>query len=141
VASNETVLDGGSVGGLRCASGRRFAVHIELFARRRVVIVPPRVGVARSGCSYPLRTKTPTGVVEVLARGRFTLGELFGVWGRRFDATHLLSFRGRVSLFVGGKRRTGDPRRLVLTPHAQIVIEVGGYVAPHPSYLFPRGGP
>jgi hypothetical protein len=105
------------------------------------MIVPPGIGVARSGCSYPLRTKAPTGVVEVLAKGRFTLGDMFRIWGRRFDATHLLSFGGRVSLFVGGKRQTGDPRRLVLTKHAQIVIEVGGYVAPHPSYLFPRGGP
>jgi hypothetical protein len=140
-AANKAVLAGSPVGRLRCASGRRFAVHIELFARRQVVIVPPGIGVARSGCSYPLRTNAPTGVVEVLARGRLTLGDLFRVWGRQLDAAHLLSFPGRVSLFVGGKRRTGDPRRLVLTKHAQIVIEVGGYVAPHPSYLFPRGGP
>jgi hypothetical protein len=140
-ADNQTVLDGSPVGRLRCANGRRFAVHIELFARRQVAIVPPGIGIAGSGCSYPLRTKAPTGVVEVLATGRFTLGDLFHVWGRRFDATHLLSFRGRVSLFVGGRRRTGDPRQLVLTRHAQIVIEVGGYVAPHSSYLFPRGGP
>jgi hypothetical protein len=141
-AANQAVLDGRPIGGgLRCANGRRFAVHIELFARRQVVIVPPGIGRARSGCSYPLRTTAPTGVVEVLAGGRLTLGDLFSVWGRRFDATHMLSFRGRVSLFVGGKRRTGDPRQLVLSRHAQIVIEVGGYVAPHPSYLFPRGGP
>jgi hypothetical protein len=140
-AANQPVLAGSAVGRLRCANGRRFAVHIELFAHRRVAIVPPGIGVARSGCSYPLRTNAPTGVVEVLAGGRFTLGDFFRVWGRRFDATHLLSFRGPVSLFVGGKRRTGDPRELVLTKHAQIVIEVGGYVAPHPSYLFPRGGP
>jgi hypothetical protein len=26
-----------------------------------------------------------------------------------------------------------------LTRHAQIVLETGGYVAPHPSYLFPKG--
>jgi hypothetical protein len=140
-AANQAVLEGSPVGSLRCANGRRFAVHIELFARRQVVIVPPGIGRARNGCSYPLRTTAPTGVVEVLARGRFTLGDFFRVWGRRFDAEHLLSFRGRVSLFVGGKRRAGDPRTLVLTKHAQIVIEVGGYVAPHPSYLFPRGGP
>jgi hypothetical protein len=140
-AANDAVLDAKSVGRLQCANGRRFAVHIELFAHRQVAIVPPGIGVARSGCSYPLRTNAPTGVVEVLAAGRFTLGDFFRIWGRRFDATHLLSFRGSVSLFVGGKRRTGDPRELVLTRHAQIVIEVGGYVAPHPSYLFPRGGP
>jgi hypothetical protein len=140
-AANQAVLEGRPVGRLQCANGRRFAVHIELFAHRQVAIVPPGIGLARSGCSYPLRTKAPTGVVEVLADGRFTLGDLFRVWGRRVDGRHLLSFRGRVSLFVGGKRQTGDPRRLVLTRHAQIVLEVGGYVAPHPSYLFPRGGP
>jgi hypothetical protein len=140
-AANQAVLNGSSVGKMKCANGRRFAVHIELFAARQVMIVPPGIGVARSGCTYPLRTNAPTGVVEVLAGSRYTLRDLFGVWGRRFDATHLLSFRSRVSLFVGGKRRTGDPRQLVLTKHSQIVIEVGGYVAPHPSYLFPRGGP
>ena len=140
-AANQSALDGKPVGTMRCANGRRFAVHIELFAHRQVAIVPPGIGIARSGCTYPLRTKAPTGVVEVLATGRFTLGDFFRVWGRRFDATHVLSFRGPVSVFVGGKRRTGDPRELVLTKHAQIVIEVGGYVAPHPSYLFPRGGP
>jgi hypothetical protein len=140
-AANQAIRDGKPVGRLRCANGRRFAVHIELFAHRRVAIVPPRIGIARSGCSYPLRTNAPTGVVEVLANGRFTLGDFFHVWGRRFDATHLLSFRGAVTVFVGGKRRVGDPRRIVLTKHAQIVLETGGYVAPHPSYLFPRGGP
>jgi hypothetical protein len=136
-AANQAVREGRPVGGLRCANDRRFAVHIELFARRQVAIVPPGIGVARSGCTYPMRTTTPTGVVEVLAQGRFTLADFFRVWGRRFDATHLLSFRGRVSVFVGGKRRTADPRVLVLTQHAQIVLEVGGYVAPHPRYLFP----
>jgi hypothetical protein len=44
-----------------------------------------------------------------------------------------------VSVFVGGKPVAGDPRRIVMTRHAQIVLEIGGYVAPHPSYLFPKG--
>jgi hypothetical protein len=140
-AANARVLAGTPVGGLRCADGRRFAVHVELFARRRVVLMPPGIGVARSGCSYPVRTSAPTGVVEVLRAGRFTLGDLFRVWGRRLEPVRLLSFPGRVSVFVGGRRFAGDPSGLVLTRHAQIVLEVGGYVAPHPSYLFPRGGP
>jgi hypothetical protein len=139
VAANPAVLDGGPVGGMRCANGTRFSVHVELFAHRKVIVVPPGIGVARSGCSYPLRTTTPTGVVDVLATGRFTLGDLFTVWGRRLDGSRLVSFRGRVSVFVGGRRRTGDPRRILLTRHAQIVLEVGGYVAPHPSFLFPKG--
>jgi hypothetical protein len=140
-AANRRVLAGAPVGGMKCSNGRRFAVHIELFAHRRVVIVPPGIGIARSGCSYPLRTNTPTGVIEVLQSGRFTLGDLFRVWGRRLKPVRLLSFPGHVSVFVGGRRLGGDPRRLVLTRHAQIVLEVGAYVAPHPRYLFPREGP
>ena len=103
--------------------------------------MPPGIGVARSGCSYPLRTRAPTGVVDVLQSGTFTLGDLFRVWGRRLGSSRLLSFPGRVSLFVGGKRIVGDPRQLVLRRHAQIVLEVDGYVAPHPAYLFPKGSP
>jgi hypothetical protein len=129
---------GEPVAGMRCGNGRRFSVHVELFAHRRVVIVPPGIGVAR-GCSYPVRTTQPTGVVEVARGPRRTLGDLFAVWGRRLGPRRLLSFPGRVSVFVGGRRRPGDPRTVPLTPHAEIVVEVGGYVAPHPSYVFPRG--
>jgi hypothetical protein len=138
-AANPAVAGGRPVGRLTCGNRRTFQVHVELFAMRRVVIVPPRIGMARSGCSYPLRTTTPTGVVDVARTGRWTLGDLFAVWGRRLSRSRLLSFPGRVSVFVGGKRRTGDPRRVLLTPHAEVVLEVGGYVAPHASYLFPKG--
>jgi hypothetical protein len=51
----------------------------------------------------------------------------------------LLSFRGRVAVFVGGRRVLRNPGSVRLTRHAEIVLEVGGYVAPHPSYLFPKG--
>ena len=138
-AANAAVAAGRPIGGLTCANGRRFAVHLELFANRQVIIVPPRIGIARSGCRYPLSTDTPTGVVDVLAARRFTLGDLFRIWGRRLSAKHLLSFRGRVSVYVNGRKRTGDPGTLPLHRHDEIVVEVGRYVAPHTSYLFPKG--
>jgi hypothetical protein len=116
----------------------RTAVHVELFASRRVIVVPAGIGRG-PGCRYPLSTSTPTGVVRV---GRAaTLGDLFRVWGRTLGVDRLLSFRGRVSAFVAGRRVSGDPRAIRLKPHAQIVLETGGYVAPHPSYLFPKGTP
>jgi hypothetical protein len=138
-AANAEVLAGAPLGRLRCVGGARFAVHVELFARREVAILPPRIGVARSGCRYPLSTTTPTGIVDVAEAGRFTLGDLFRVWGRWLAPTRLLSFKGPVSVFVDGHRRSGDPRRVVLTRHSEIVIEVGGYLTPHASYLFPKG--
>src|SRR5438270_13892678 len=56
------------VTGLRCSRSatRRFGVHLELFANRLVVLVPPGIGMmASSACSYPARTRAPTGVIEV----------------------------------------------------------------------------
>jgi hypothetical protein len=133
------VRDGRPVGTLRCGKAPvRTAVHVELFAARRVIIVPPGIGRGPR-CRYPLSTTTPTGVVAV--RGAATLGDLFRVWGARLGSHRLLSFRGRVSAFVGGRAVNGDPRAIPLTRHAQIVLETGGYVAPHPSYLFPKGTP
>jgi hypothetical protein len=110
-------------------------VHIELFARRRVVIVPPGIG----DCVSPLRTTEPTGVVHATSVGRHTLGQLFRDWGRELTRTALLSFRGRVSVFLDGAPWGGDPRAVPLSKHAQVVVEIGGYVAPHPAYLFPKG--
>jgi hypothetical protein len=75
-------------------------------------------------------------VVELDPRLRPTLGDLFAVWGRRLSGRRLLSFTGDVRVYVAGKHRPGDPRTTPLTRHAQIVLEVDGYVPPHASYLF-----
>jgi hypothetical protein len=133
------VRDGRPVAGLRCTSAApRFAVHLELFAHRRVVVVPAGIGRGPR-CTYPLTTVEPTGVVR--ATGRATLGDLFRVWGRRLGPRRLLSFRGPVRVFVGGRAHAGDPGSVRLLPRRQIVVELGGYVPPHPSYLFPKGTP
>jgi hypothetical protein len=138
-AANVTVRAGDPIGELRCANGRRFAVHVELYAQRRVIVVPRGIGISAGGCRYPLSTDAPTGVVEVLAGRGYTLGDLFRVWGRRLGATRLLSFRGRVSVFVDGRRVAGKPGAVRLKKHDEIVVEVGPYVAPHVDYLFPKG--
>jgi hypothetical protein len=133
---------GAPIGSLRCGSpGREFAIHVELFARRQVIVVPKGIGVARAGCRYPLHTSEPTGVVHVDATRPHRLRDLFAVWGRRLGRSRLLSFRGRVLVFVDGRRFRGEPGAVLLTKHRQIVLEIGGYLAPHPSYLFPKGLP
>jgi hypothetical protein len=153
-AAPETVLTGRPVGRLRCErqSERRFGVHLEVFAHRQVVIVPAGIGVARpsrryfarvipGGCTYAVRTLDPTGVLEVRAGARLTLGDVFRLWNQPLGLHRLAGFRtrGSVLAFVGGKRRYGDPSSIPLTRHAQIVLEIAGYVAPHPRYLFSGG--
>jgi hypothetical protein len=131
--------DGEPVGALRCSSApAQSAAHVELFAARRVVIVPAGIGRGPR-CTYPVATSSPTGVV--LVRSVVTVGDLFRVWRRTLGPRQLLSFRGRVQAFVAGRRVAGDPRAIRLTRHAQVVLEIGGYVAPHPSYVFPKGTP
>lgn len=105
-----------------------------------MVLVPPGIGIARprkregayiSGgrCSYPLRTREPTGVIEIAGQNR-TLGDLFAIWGRPLRADRA---------YVNGERVEGDLKRIRLDKHDQIVLEVGGYVKPHSSYRFPPG--
>lgn len=136
------IRSGEPVGRFACGhAATQYAVHLELFAHRRVVIVPAGIGNG-PGCTYPLRTTTPTGVVQVAARSA-TLGDLFRVWGRRLGTHTVLSFRSANATlaFVDGRRVAGDPGAIELVPRRQIVLEIAGYVPPHPSYLFPKGTP
>ncbi len=144
---------GRPVAGLAC-TGRHpsaYGIHLELYARRLVVPIPAGIGVAapqrrqgvyvRGGrCTYPLRTFEPTGVFVVdRVRRPPVLGMLFAVWGQPLSARRLAGFRGTVSAFVGGRRWLAPATAIPLSPHAEIVLEVGGHVIPHPAYSFPPG--
>lgn len=138
-----------------CLGGRAFtphdAVHLELFARGRVVIVPAGIGVASprttdgafvtgGACTTTIRTSEPTGVIELTPGTRATLGGLFAIWGRALAPTRLLSFDGRVRAWVDGRRQTGPPQDIPLTHHAQIVVVIGPSVPVHATYGFPPAG-
>jgi hypothetical protein len=137
-------------GACRASLGPRVGVHVELFAANRVVLVAAGIGVraplARSGgritgarCYGDLVTLEPTGVVLIRPGARLTLADLFRGWGRPLSARGLLSFRGPVTVFVDGRRRVGPPQAVALARHAEIVLEVGPHVPPHPAYHFPPG--
>lgn len=120
-------------------------VHLELFANRRVVIVPAAIGlrgarlhagrVTGARCHAQAWTTEPTGVVSF--DGTATLADVFSVWGEPLGPARLASFRGAVSLFRNGVRVSGAPGRLTLRDGDELVLEVGGFVPPHRSYRFP----
>jgi hypothetical protein len=138
---------------LRCGvGGKTVSVHVELFANRRVIAVPAGIGVARPyrttlgavlprGCWYPVRTLAPTGVVEVARGRRLTVGDLFRVWGQPLGRRRLGPFTSRspVRAYVAGHRVRGPAGSIPLASGEEIVLEIGGYVPPHPSFLFPKG--
>jgi hypothetical protein len=126
----------------------RYLAHLEVFVDGRVVLMPAGIGVApphrrdggrvRSGrCSYPLRTREPTGVIEVDRGSRPPLRDLFALWGQPLSRGRVLSFRGRVRTFVGSRRVESDPRAVRLFPHAVVTLEIGRHVRPHANYVFP----
>jgi hypothetical protein len=120
-------------------------VHLELFANGRVVIVPAAVGVGgahmlggnvqSAHCRAHAWTLDPTGTVRF--DRATTLGQFFTVWGRQLAPSRLLSFGGAVRVYVNGRRHHVDARTLGLRDGDEIVLEVGRYVRPHASYLFP----
>lgn len=129
--------------GLRCTrGGTRYGVHLELFARNRVVIVPAGIGV-RPRCAYPMRTRWPIGVIEVRAGNRFTLGRFFRLWGQPLSLTRLAGFRttraNPVRAYIDGRRWKGRIERVPFRRHANVVLELGRYIPPKKLFLFPRG--
>lgn len=137
------------VGRCRPGLGRRFAVHVEVFAADRVVVIPAAIGtrpplrhsagrIVGARCYGDLVTLDPTGIVLVRAGAERTVADLFRAWGEPLTDHRLTSFHGpHVRAFVGGRRAPLRPGAIPLTPHAEIVLEVGPYVPPHRTFTFP----
>jgi hypothetical protein len=120
-------------------------VHVELFARGRVIVVPAAIGmraprllagrVVGARCRARIWTLDPTGVVHSAQPA--TLADVFAVWGRRLRPNALLSFSGPVRVYRNGRRVRAGPAEVVLRDHDELVLEVGPFVPPHTSYRFP----
>jgi hypothetical protein len=134
--------------------GRRYGVHVELFAANRVVLMAAGIGtraprtisdgrVSHARCYGSLVTLDPTGVVLVRAGSHPRLANLFRAWGQALSLRALASFSapktGAVTVFVDGHPRPGPPGSVPLSAHAEVVVEVGPYVPPHSSYRFAPG--
>ena len=141
-------------GSCAAALGPRDGVHVEVFAADRVLLLPPGIGtspprstlngrVTAARCYGDLVTLDPTGTVLVRPGARLTLGTLFASWGEPLTRSRLASFTAQrgseVTVFVDGRPWRGPPAAVPLTRHAEIVLEVGPHVPPHPAYAFPPG--
>jgi len=133
--------------GLRPSAPAAARVHLELFADRKVVVVPGGIGVSGGRTEHfgrivdapshaPAWTLAPGGVVQ-LERSGLRLGDVFAVWGQPLGPRRLLSFSGPVDVFVNGRRHPGPPGDVALHDRDQVVVQIGGYLPPHRSFVFP----
>ena len=130
-------------------------MHVEVFARNLVVLLPAGIGTApprrmldggvvSARCYGAVVSTEPTGVVLVRRGTHLTVADVFRSWGESLSATRLAGFtapRGtRVRVYVGGRRQSEPARLVPLTPNAEIVLELAPFVPPHAHYTFPSGG-
>ncbi len=142
------------LGRCRPRLGPRYGAHVELFAANQVVLIAAGIGargplrlsegrIAGARCYGTAVTLEPTGVVLIRAGTRVTLADVFRSWGEPLTAERLAGFSApagsTVRLYVNGRPHPGPVGSLVLTRHAEVVLEVGPYVPPHPAYTFPPG--
>ena len=108
----------GRPGRRSCAAarpGRCSASHLELFANRRVVIVPAGIGAhAAAATTRCARARRPASSRSRAERA-LTLGDLFRLWGQPLGAAPPRSRSARsdhVRAYVAGRLVRGDaPRR------------------------------
>jgi hypothetical protein len=124
--------------------------HLDIYVAGRHVVVPAGIGIDPEGRFIsPLHTHDTSGVIHVESPTvrPFTLGEVFGVWGVRVGTGELGGYKGgggrALHAYVDGREVTGDPGKIVLASHQEIVLAFGTpqqLRRPLPSsYAFPAG--
>jgi hypothetical protein len=117
--------------------------HLDLYVDGRSVTVPAEVGIdQQAGFLTELHTHDASGIIHVESpvQRSFTLGQFFCEWGVKLNANCLGPYRGKLSWWVNGRRMHGDPARLALRQHQEIVIAAGRPPTMVPtSYAFPPG--
>jgi hypothetical protein len=151
ILSQPSGIYGQTVGNdIRCNSGEmlqtHYHAHLTILYKGAPVTVPAQIGIP-SGCFYFMHTHDDSGAIHIEAPAsdvnkQFTLGDFFAVWGQPLSSTQVatlprLGQGDQLKVWVDGKPYTGDPSKIVLKPHGQVVLEIGPpFTDPPPTYTF-----
>lgn len=116
--------------------------HLDIYVNGEKVAAPASIGINDNTYLTELHTHDSSGVIHIESEKQrdYTLGDFFGVWGLRLDARCIGGYCGALKAYVNGRRRTGDPSRIVLSSHEEIVLVSGKPPKTIPKrYAFPQG--
>lgn len=116
--------------------------HLDVYVNGQHVTVPALIGIFGNSFITEMHTHTPDGVLHVeSAKNRpYVLGQFFGEWGVRLNASCIGGYCGNLHWWLDGKPQTGNPADLIVHAHQEIVIAAGKPPAHIPaSYNFPAG--
>ena len=147
------------IDGIQCQATEQTTYHVHahvaIFVNGTERSIPQGIGVAppvstvpsnegpyvESGkCFYWLHTHSDDGIihVEAPAQSQLTLGQFFDIWQQPLSSSGVGPDNGTLTVYVDGKKFTGDPRTIVFTAHELVQLDVGTDVAPK-EFSFPPG--
>jgi len=116
--------------------------HLDVYVNDKHVTVPALIGIYANSFITEMHTHTPDGVLHVESPKNqpYVLGQIFGEWGVRLNASCLGRYCGDLHWWLNGKPQAGNPADLIVHAHQEIVIAAGKPPAHIPaSYNFPAG--
>jgi len=127
---------GQQIAGISCDAmeGNRVHIHqhLAIFDHGKPVAIPSNVGrPLMRQCLYWIHTHTPDGIIHVESPNTrvFTLGDFATIWGQSLTTTQIASVKAdkgtKLKVWVDGKPYTGDPRKIPLAEHTDIVVQAG----------------
>ncbi len=142
-------VNGQPVANIECNTGEQLATHyhahLEIRYHDTPVPVQAQVGITGS-CFYWLHTHDTAGVIHIEApksssSRQFTLGDFFRIWNQPLSSHEVATLKAtggdQVKIWVDGQPYTGDPSKVVLRSHENIVIEIGPpFTDPPPGFTW-----
>ena len=131
-----SAANGQTIDGITCDAQEGARIHIHqhlvIIDRGKDVNIPAYIGIPQGRqCIYWLHTHTPDGIIHIEAPQdrSFTLGDFFKVWGRPLTSTQVGTAKAprgeKLKVWVDGTPYAGDPGKIALKAHTDIVIEAG----------------
>jgi len=106
--------------------------HLDLMINGTPVEIPAGIGIGLGGSFYsPIHVHDTRGVIHVESptQQTFYLGEFFDVWGVKFTKDCIGQFcesgDNHLKVYVNGMLTAGDPRKIELQPHEEILVAYG----------------
>ena len=141
-------IHGQPVANIKCDTGEQLSVHyhahLTVIYRGEPAAIPANTGILTGTCFYWMHTHTTSGIIHIeapkdSATRQFTVGDFFAIWNQPLTAKKVATFNvgkgDEVKVWVDGKPYTGDPAKVVLKSHTQVVIEIGPpFIDPPPTF-------
>jgi len=147
-----TAATGDTVQGVQCDASEQVVYHIHthlaVYVNGALRPISPGIGIVEpvaqqtangafysaSKCYYWLHVHAQDGVIHIESptKSAYTLGQFFAIWGQPLTRTRVGPASGTLTVYVNGKRYTGDPTGIPLGSREDIQISVGTAVPPQP---------